>query len=150
MQLRKKNRFLKNGAKKSGNLKKFDFNKNSRSLFAARFVVFIFLAVCIIFPLFCVLISVRVSDFVKVFSSVNFHQALKNTFFECLASSSVSVLIGYVFAYAVVKGNIPLKKFFSFVPLIHLMTPPFVGGLSFILLLGRQGFVTHQIGRAHV
>ena len=145
MQHLKKIKFLKNGAKKSDNLKKFDFNKNSRSLFAAWFVVFIFLAVCIIFPLFCVLISVRVSDFVKVFSSVNFHQALKNTFFECLASSSVSVLIGYVFAYAVVKGNIPFKKFFSLVPLVHLMTPPFVGGLSFILLLGRQGFVTHHL-----
>lgn len=32
-----------------------------------------------------------------------------------------------------------------FVPLVHLLTPPFVGGLSFILLLGRQGFITHQL-----
>ncbi|MBR1535848.1 MAG: iron ABC transporter permease [Treponema sp.] len=70
---------------------------------------------------------------------------MKNTLLECLSSTTLSVLVGYLFAYAVVKADIPFKKIFGFIPILHLMTPPFVGGLSFILLFGRQGFFTHTI-----
>lgn len=131
--------------KRSQIILKIDFNKNSRSLTLSWFVVFLFLCICIIFPLFCVLISVRPEDFYQVLNSENFKISVKNTFLECICSSTLSVLIGYIFAYAIVKGNIPFKKFFLVVPLIHLLTPPFVGGLSFILLLGRQGFITSTI-----
>ena len=50
-----------------------------------------------------------------------------------------------MYAYAVVRGEIPFVRFFSVVPVIHMVTPPFVGGLSFILLLGRQGFITKTL-----
>ena len=70
---------------------------------------------------------------------------MKNTLLECLSSTTLSVLVGYLFAYAVVKADIPFKKIFGFIPILHLMTPPFVCGLSFILLFGRQGFFTHTI-----
>lgn len=124
---------------------KIDFNKSSKSLAVCQAAVFVFLSICVVFPLLCVLLAVKFQDFENVFSSEIFIQAVKNTFAECLASSFCSVLIGYIFAYAVVKAKIPFRRFFSFVPLIHLMTPPFVGGLSFILLLGRQGFITYQL-----
>jgi iron(III) transport system permease protein len=40
---------------------------------------------------------------------------------------------------------LPFTRFFSFIPALHLVTPPFVGGLSFILLFGRQGFFTRTL-----
>ncbi len=73
------------------------------------------------------------------------HRAMLNTLLECVCSTVLSVLVGYLFAYAVVKAEIPGKRFFSLVPVVHLVTPPFVGGLSFILLFGRQGFITHTL-----
>ncbi|MDD7415836.1 MAG: iron ABC transporter permease [Treponemataceae bacterium] len=124
---------------------KIDFNKNSKSLWTAWFAVILFFTICIVFPLFCVLFSMHASDLKAVFSQKIWLQAVKNTFLECIASSSVSVLVGYTFAYAVAKTNLPFKKFFSVVPIIHLITPPFVGGLAFILLVGRQGFITHRL-----
>ena len=124
---------------------KIDFNKNSRSLWATWFAVILFFTIFIVFPLLSVLFSVHLNDFKAVFSQKIWLQAVKNTFFECIASSSMSVLVGYLFAYAVAKTNLPFKRFFSTIPVLHLITPPFVGGLAFILLVGRQGFITHRL-----
>lgn len=126
-------------------MKKIDFRKNSRSLLSLWILLTAFFALFVAFPLVCVLLSARLEDFKAVFSSSIFKEAMRNTFFECIASSSLAVLTGYIFAYAVIKARIPGKKFFAMVPLIHLMTPPFVGGLAFILLIGRQGFFTKTL-----
>ena len=99
----------------------------------------------IVFPLACVALTPRLKDFASVFSSSMWRGAMANTLLECVSSTTLSVLVGYFFAYAVVKADIPFKKIFAFVPILHLMTPPFVGGLSFILLFGRQGFFTKTL-----
>ncbi len=91
------------------------------------------------------LLSPKLSDFKDVLFEGVWHTAMLNTFLECICSTTLSVVTGFLFAYAVVKAEIPGKKFFSLVPVIHLVTPPFVGGLSFILLFGRQGFITHTL-----
>jgi len=119
--------------------------EGSPTLTACWSGVCLFLTLCIIFPLACVLFTPKASDFHQVLSSSIWRQAALNTLLECICSTTAAVLIGFIYAYAVIKGNIPFAKFFSFVPLIHLVTPPFVGGLSFILLLGRQGFITHTV-----
>ncbi|MBO5608136.1 MAG: iron ABC transporter permease [Treponema sp.] len=121
------------------------FGDGSLSLIFIWFAVVIFFAVCIIFPLFCVAITPRASDFVQAATSSRWHDAMRNTALECLCSTLLSVITGYIYAYAVVRGGIPFKKIFSLVPIIHLVTPPFVGGLAFILLIGRQGFITHTL-----
>jgi len=119
--------------------------RGSKSLAATLIVLVAALALCIVFPLVCVAITPRISDFKSVFSSPIWKSAMKNTALSCLASTTLSVLIGYIFAYGVVYGEIPMKRFFSTIPLLHLVTPPFVGGLSFILLLGRKGFITNTL-----
>ena len=107
--------------------------------------VILLLTACVVFPLACVLLTPRLKDFDSVLSSSVWRGAMLNTLLECVSSTTLSVLVGYIFAYAVVKADIPLKKLFGFIPILHLMTPPFVGGLSFILLFGRQGFFTHTL-----
>ncbi len=107
-------------------------------------VIFIVTA-CVLFPLLNVALTPRLKDFISVLSSSVWHRAMLNTLLECLSSTVLSVLVGYIFAYAVVKADIPFKKIFGLIPIMHLMTPPFVGGLSFILLFGRQGFITKTL-----
>ena len=104
--------------------------------------VILLITAFVVFPLGCVLVSPRAKDFVSVFTSSVWRGAMLNTLLECICSTTLSVLVGYLFAYAVIKADIPFKKIFGFIPILHLMTPPFVGGLSFILLFGRQGFFT--------
>ena len=117
----------------------------SRSQYITWLILLVFFAVCVFFPLLNILLCAKPSDFVAVFESISFREALRNTVLECLCSTSLSVLIGYVFAYAVERADIPFRRFFSLVPIIHLITPPFVGGLAFILLVGRQGLITHRL-----
>ena len=119
--------------------------KGISSLTVVFAVICLALTCCIIFPLFCVFLTPKISDFIQVASSSVWKQAALNTLIECVCSTAASVLIGYIYAYAVINGGIPFKRFFSFIPLLHLVTPPFVGGLAFILLLGRQGFITNTV-----
>lgn len=123
----------------------FDSKRRSRSLTLLWFALVLFLVFSVIFPLACVVCSVRPKDFADAFLSANLLGTLQNTFVECISSTTLSVLIGFLYAYAVVKADIPFRKFFAAIPLVHLITPPFVGGLAFILLLGRKGLITHTL-----
>lgn len=124
---------------------KFDSSRKSKSLIFTWILIVAFFLVFVFFPLFCALISVRATDFKTVFTQHIWRQAMLNTLLECVCSTTLSVLVGYIFAYAIVKADIPFKRFFSILPVLHMITPPFVGGLAFILLFGRQGFVTKHI-----
>ena len=86
----------------------------SKTFYLIWFAVFIFLSIFILFPLICVLFSPNIDDFKHVFSMQIWKKATLNTFLECICSSSLSVLIGFIYAYAVYKTRIPFKKFFSF------------------------------------
>ena len=123
----------------------FDSSRKSRSLFVAWLLVAVFFFVCVLFPLFSALTYVRLGDFKAVFFQGLWRRTMLNTLLECVFSTALSVLVGYVFAYAVVKGDIPARRFFAAIPILHLITPPFVGGLAFILLFGKQGFITHKV-----
>lgn len=105
----------------------------------------LFFAIFTIFPLLFSFLTPRLKDFSVVFFTSRYKQVVLNTIYECIVSTFFSVFFGYVYAYSIERGNIPFSKFFSFIPVIHMVTPPFVGGLSFILLFGRQGFITHTL-----
>lgn len=118
---------------------------HDRVFYLIWYLIVAFLLISILFPLICSFSTPTLSDFKKVFTQQRYLKTILNTLIECVCSTSFSVLFGYIYAYAIVKANIPFKRFFSLIPILHLVTPPFVGGLSFILLFGRQGFFTHTI-----
>lgn len=103
------------------------------------------LAATMLFPLVRIFAEVKSESFVTVFSSRKFLAVMGNSARSAFWGALISVVLGYGFAYGVVVAKIPLSKFFAMVPVLHLITPPFVGGLSFILLAGRQGFITKTI-----
>lgn len=117
----------------------------SKSFFVSWLFLLLFFTVCVLFPLLCVVVSASVADFWAVIKNPRLMGVLGNTALECIVSTVLSVFTGYVYAYAVVKARIPCTALFSAIPIVHLVTPPFVGGLAFILLLGRQGFITRTM-----
>ena len=117
----------------------------SKSFVLAWFAVVVFFALCIVFPLVCVAVTPQLADVASVLTTERFFSAIKNTALICVCSTVLSVAVGYSYAYAVERGHIPCRRFFSLLPVAHLVTPPFVGGLSFILLVGRNGFITHTL-----
>ncbi len=121
------------------------FDDGSKSFLAVWLASVIFFAIVIIIPLLCTVSVIRMEDFAVVLKNPRWHRAIFNTAAECLSSTFLSVLFGYAYAYAVTRGAVPFKRFFEALPIIHLVTPPFVGGLAFILLAGRRGFITHTL-----
>jgi iron(III) transport system permease protein len=92
-----------------------------------------------------VLLEAGLESWEQVLASSRWLEASGHTLLLVLLSTLFSVITGFVFAYGVIRGGLPFSKFFAFIPILHLVTPPFVGGLSFILLFGRQGLFTKQL-----
>jgi iron(III) transport system permease protein len=62
-----------------------------------------------------------------------------------VAVSILSTAIGFIFAYAVTRVDIPWKRFFNVTATFPIIAPPFMMSLSAILLFGKQGFVSKMI-----
>lgn len=59
--------------------------------------------------------------------------------------SVAGTFIAFIFAFALVRTNIPLKKFIRGSATLPIISPPFVIALSAILLFGRNGFITKRV-----
>lgn len=121
------------------------FNDGSSLLFISWLAVILFLTATILIPLLRVFAEPDAQSLHTVMTNPQYGRVIANTARICLCSTLLSVLTGYLYAYAVVFARIPGRRFFAVLPVLHLITPPFVGGLAFILLVGRQGFITRTL-----
>jgi iron(III) transport system permease protein len=66
-----------------------------------------------------------------------------NTVALAILVGSVTTLLGLAFALLAVRTTTPMKPLLRALSLLPIITPPFVIGLSLILLFGRAGMVTN-------
>jgi iron(III) transport system permease protein len=104
-----------------------------------------FLVTFVLYPTVLVTLAPGRDDWERVLSTPRWRAAAQNTLTMVLLSTSTSLLLGLVYALAVTKVRVPGARVFEFVPLFLLVTPPFVGGLAFLLLLGRRGLITDAL-----
>jgi iron(III) transport system permease protein len=62
-----------------------------------------------------------------------------------LLTATAGTLVGFIFAYAIVRCQIPGKRFVHWLALVPTVSPPFALALSMILLFGRNGLITHKL-----
>ena len=117
-------------------------------------LVNVFLFLFIVLPLFKIFqlsfeengqFSLKV--FVEVLSKRYNVQPLIHSLNLGVAVSILSTVIGFIFAYAVTRVDIPWKRFFNVTATFPIIAPPFMMSLSAILLFGKQGFVSKMILR---
>jgi iron(III) transport system permease protein len=115
-------------------------------------LVFALLGLFIVYPLGCVFWMGFVRE--GAFSLRLFHEAAGNWFIRrALVNSLVmggltavlGVACGYVFAYALTRTDLPGRRLFEVAAVLPIISPPFIGALSIILLLGQNGLVTRQL-----
>lgn len=104
-----------------------------------------FLATFVLYPTVLVSLAPSREDWQQVLTTPRWRLAARNTLTMVLLSTSSSLLLGLVYALAVTKVRVPGARLFELVPLFLLVTPPFVGGLAFLLLLGRRGLITDAL-----
>ena len=75
--------------------------------------------------------------------------ALRRSFYDTMTMGLLTALlgtvVGFIFAYATVRCNMPGKKIVHWLALLPTVSPPFALALSLILLFGRNGIITKKI-----
>ena len=86
---------------------------------------------------------------IKVFKEMMSESYYQAPFFNSLYLGGwvalISTMIGFAYAYAITRVDLPWKKFFTITATFPVISPPFMMSLSMILLFGRQGFVSKTI-----
>jgi iron(III) transport system permease protein len=72
-------------------------------------------------------------------------RAFANTLVTGGLTAVLGVAVGYLFAYALTRTDIPGKRLFGVMAIVPIISPPFIGALSIILLLGNNGLITYQL-----
>jgi len=111
-----------------------------------------FLFIFIVFPLFKIFqlsfeddgrLSLRI--FFELLSKGYNVQPLIHSLHLGVSVSILGTVIGFIFAYAVTRVDIPWKRFFNVTATFPIIAPPFMMALAMILLFGKQGFVSSMI-----
>ena len=110
------------------------------------------LIVFVAYPLLSVLIQSLKTDsgyslatYIDVAKSAYLRKAFYNSLMMSTLTALAGTLIGFAFAFAVTRANVPLKKLFNIIAIIPIVSPPFIGALAIIMLFGNNGLVTWNL-----
>ena len=99
----------------------------------------------IVYPQVQVVIAPGPSGYVDFLQGGTWIGPLRNSVEVTLLSTTTAVLLGFVYAYAMVYSHMPWKPFFRVIGILPLLSPPFVVAASYLLLFGTRGIVTYGV-----
>jgi len=99
----------------------------------------------IVYPQIQVVIVPGADGYVSFLAGGTWTLPLTNSIKITLLSTTTSVLLGFVFAYAMVYTPMPWKPFFRVIGILPLLSPPFVVAAVYILLFGPRGIVSYGV-----
>lgn len=118
---------------------------------AVTIVIVLIFSLFIIYPLLSLFISAFKDPKLQSFSWVNFEKflskkyymrALGNSFKVTTLTTVLAVVIGAPMAYITTAYKIKGKGLLDILVIISMLSPPFIGAYSWVLLAGRSGVVT--------
>ena len=122
--------------------------------FFVRFLVVASMCLFIVYPFYTIITKSIFSDkvegvtlynFIRFFTKEYYYQPLIRSIVVCSTTVLTSLLIGVPIAYVLTRYNVPGKTLVHILIIMSLMSPPFIGAYSWIILAGRQGIVTKLI-----
>lgn len=113
-------------------------------------LAFILIGIFLIYPLFNIFVNsfwyegkVSVDSYKEFFSYKYYYSALTNSFIVSISATFIACCIGIPVAYIMTRFNVPFKGLFHILIILTLLSPPFIGAYSWILMLGNNGFITN-------
>ncbi|MFI5341428.1 MAG: putative 2-aminoethylphosphonate ABC transporter permease subunit [Candidatus Methylomirabilales bacterium] len=85
---------------------------------------------------------VGLDNFFHYFRTPSLSVSLYNSFFVSLVTTSISVTLGFLYAYALTRTTIPGKSFFRSIAMLPLFAPTLLYGVILVYLFGKKGIVT--------
>src|SRR6059036_2214129 len=99
----------------------------------------------IVYPQLQVVLTPGPGGYVQFLQEGTWLTPLRNSIQLTLLSTTTAVLLGFVYAYAMVYSNMRWKPFFRLIGILPLLSPPFVVAAAYILLFGPRGIVTYGV-----
>ncbi|PHV69967.1 iron ABC transporter permease [Sporanaerobium hydrogeniformans] len=124
---------------------KWDFWSTITVIIMAIFALFL------VYPLFSLFVSgfqdpqtgeFTFANFAKFFEKKYYYQSMLNSFKVTVSVTILSILIGAPIAYFMTCYKIKGKGLIEVLVIISMLSPPFIGAYSWILLGGRSGVLT--------
>lgn len=103
------------------------------------------LAVFVLYPTVRVLLEPGLGDYLAIPRNPRWIAALRNSLMMMVLSTASATLVGFVYAYATSREDLPGRRAFQTIALLPLFAPPFMIAFAYILLFGRQGLVTRTL-----
>ncbi len=116
-----------------------------------KIIVICSMCLFIIYPFYNIITKSVFSKKVDGFTLFNFNRfitkpyyytSLLRSLFVCTVTVLLSTLLGVPIAYLMTRFNILGKKAMHIMTILSLMSPPFIGAYSWIILLGRNGMIS--------
>lgn len=114
--------------------------------------VFVILTMClfIIYPFYNIITKsvfsnkvegLTLYNFIRFFTKKYYYKSLLRSLFVCSMTVLTTTLVGVPIAYLMTRYNIFGKNVLHIFIIMSLMSPPFIGAYSWIILLGRNGII---------
>jgi iron(III) transport system permease protein len=112
-------------------------------------ITFGLLLLFLVYPLFNILKAsfigesggTTLGNYSYFFKTKYYFSSLGNSLFVCILATTFATLIGVPMAYIITRYNIPFKGMFYILIIMSLLSPPFIGAYSWIILLGNNGII---------
>lgn len=114
-----------------------------KSVRIAKLILILFFSFTVLIPVLCLLLSMDMDSWKRVFSSPQFISALKNSFFVTSVSTVLSIVISFILAWCIARTEIKLKGIFGTVFTLPMLIPSISHGMGLIILLGSNGILTN-------
>ena len=111
----------------------------------------LFLLVGVVFPLYSMIIRslqdsdgqwIGLTNYIKYVNTPSLVTSLLNTFKMAITTAILSVVLGFIYAYALTRTAMPGKFIFRILGILPLYIPPLANGIGLIYLFGNNGLVT--------
>jgi iron(III) transport system permease protein len=86
--------------------------------------------------------GITLMNYQRFFTKKYYYSALGRSLFISFTSMITCLIIGVPVAYLMSRYNVFGKKYLHILIIMSLMSPPFIGAYSWIMLFGRSGLVT--------
>ncbi|MFI3256910.1 MAG: iron ABC transporter permease [Spirochaetales bacterium] len=122
--------------------------------FLVKIIVILFMVTFLIYPFLSLVTrsffstreeGVTLYNYIRFFTRPYYYQALFNSLFVSISTTLTAVCIGVPIAYLMTRYNLWGKRYVHILIIMSLMSPPFIGAYSWIVLFGRSGFITELL-----
>ncbi len=99
----------------------------------------------VLYPTVRVLTYPGLADYLAAPQNARWVAAARNSLMMTLLSTVSATVVGFVYAYATSREDLPGRTAFQGISFLPLFAPPFMIAFAYILLFGRQGMITHTL-----